>query len=450
MTSTASRVVIPVDGEHQEFSAILLRDLCQCSACIHHSTRQKLYSTADIPRDIQAQTITPNQSMPGVCDIRWDRDVPGFGSQHTTSIDADMLRGIGRDGATPGPFQSSLAPQTLWDAESSRNLPDFEYDAYMKDDATLYKAIVQLRTHGLVFLTDVSESEKAVSSIAERIGSVKSTFYGYTWDVRTVPSAINAAYTSSDLGFHTDLLYFQNPAHVQLLHCMQSSSSGGASVFADALKCAIDLYQADVDAFSVLATLPVNYHYKHPDSNLYSATKPVFDTRPLRIGDVFYKSLPEFLEAWGRLRQGGTRPDLPSVDVVDCLEKINWGPPFLAPFSLHAESMEQVRSFSSATTTPPRECLNRKVEDWHAAAAKFSAVLHREANLHERLMKPGECVLFDNTRVLHARKGFEAGDVGKARWLRGAYVDKEPYLSRYRVLRYRFEGKLETMRDRVK
>ena len=181
MASTASRVVLPVDGKDQAFSAILLRDLCQCPACIHQSTRQKLYSTADIPRDLQARSIAPNQSMTGVVDIHWENDVPGFDSEHTTSLDIRSLQGICKDGATPSPFQSSLAIQTLWDAQSCK-LPDFDHDAYMRDDATLYNAIVQLRTHGLVFITNVPKSEKSVSTIAERIGPVKNTFYGYTWD----------------------------------------------------------------------------------------------------------------------------------------------------------------------------------------------------------------------------------------------------------------------------
>ena len=453
MGATAPKVVIPVDGENKEFSAILLRDLCQCSACIHQSTRQKLFSTTDISRDIRARTVTPNPWMAGVFDIVWDQDVPGFHSEHTTSVDTDSLRGICEDGVTPGPFRSPLASQVLWDANSC-GIADFDHDVYMQDDATLYKALVQLRTHGLVFLTNVPESEKTVSAIAERIGSVKSTFYGYTWDgkstfllgfshtlmcetVRTVPSAINVAYTSSDLSFHADLLYFENPAHIQLLHCMQASSTGGASVFVDAFKCAIDMYKADLDAFNVLATLPVNYHYKHVDSNLYTATKPVIDLCPLNLGDRFYSSLPEFMEAWESNRQKigqSTDTELSSLNVVDCLEKINWGPPFMAPFSLQGHSMEQARSCTTA-----RECLNQKVDSWHAAAEQFGLLLHQPENLYERLLRPGECVLFNNTRVLHGRKAFDSDDIGKARWLRGAYVDEEPYLSKIRVLKHRFE-----------
>lgn len=246
--------------------------------------------------------------------------------------------------------------------------------------------------------------------------------------VRTVPRAINAAYTSRSLDFHTDLLYFQDPPHIQLLHCIQSSSSGGASVFVDAFESALHLLSADAAAFNTLASVPVNYHYNHPDSNLYHTTKPVFELRPLRIGTTTYPTVTEYLEAWHQKQSEGAA--LPTITAADCLEKINWGPPFQAPFSLQEQS---AKPFPASPN--PRETLNRKVGVWHAAAKKFSALLHRPESLHERLMKPGQCVLFDNTRVLHARRAFDVADVGRARWLKGGYVDRDPYLSRLRVLR---------------
>lgn len=220
---------------------------------------------------------------------------------------------------------------------------------------------------------------------------------------------------------------------MQLLHCIQSSSSGGASVFSDAFKSAVDLLREDEDAFNTLASVPVNYHYNHPNDNLYHTTKTVFELRPLRIGQTTYPTVRKYLEAWKQQQDAGAA--LPDITLSDCLEKINWGPPFLAPFSLQEQSAQP--AYASPDS---RETLNRKVDRWHAAAKKFSALLHRPEALHERLMKPGECVLFDNTRVLHARRGFEAGDVGRPRWLKGGYVDKDPYLSKLRVLKTKFGG----------
>jgi len=254
--------------------------------------------------------------------------------------------------------------------------------------------------------------------------------------VRTVPEAINAAYTSHDLGFHTDLLYFHQPPYVQLLHCVQSASSGGASVFADAYKAVVDLYREDQDAFDTLATVPVNYHYTHPDSNVYHTTKPVVDLCPLRIGNVNYTRFQEFVKAMEPYCSSGPGDEWDVALLVKCLQKVNWGPPFLAPFSNHDSFLppEQNGSVQSALSA-----LNSKADKWHQAACKFNALLQRPEYLYERKMNPGDCVLFDNTRTLHSRRAFDMADVGKPRWLRGTYVDKDPYLSKLRVLQAKYE-----------
>jgi gamma-butyrobetaine dioxygenase len=82
--------------------------------------------------------------------------------------------------------------------------------------------------------------------------------------------------------------------------------------------------------------------------------------------------------------------------------------------------------------------METNLRHWHGAAKKFNDIIHRPENIHERMMKPGECVIFDNRRVLHARKAFEVADAGKERWLRGAYLDKDPFMSKLRVLAHRF------------
>ena len=236
------------------------------------------------------------------------------------------------------------------------------------------------------------------------------------------------------MGFHTDLLYFTQPPHIQLLHCIQSASSGGSSVFADAYLAAVDLFDRDPDAFETLATVPVNYHYNHPDSNVYRTTKPVIDLRPLHLGDIVYTHPRDYIQdrkAFYALDDG---PESTQAILVDCMDKINWGPPFLAPFSVHEHSMEQEKHSGQ----PALSVLNSKVDEWHRAAVKFNALLQRPEYLYERRMNPGECVLFDNTRTLHSRRAFEMADVGKPRWLRGTYVDKDPYYSKLRVLKNRF------------
>ncbi|CAG8099128.1 unnamed protein product [Penicillium nalgiovense] len=423
-----SRVSIPLDGESVEFSAILLRDACFCPACVHESTKQRLFSTADIPTNVHARVVEVDALSESVS-IAWENDVPGHRKEHVTEMSMAALRNIVQSGQAPGSHQDSFLPPVLWSQEPL-NLPDYDYDAYMKDDHTLYQLISQLRTEGLAFVTNIPGREESLATIATRIGPIKDTFYGQTWDVRTVPAAINAAYTSHDLDFHTDLLYFQHPPHIQLLHCIQSASLGGASVFADAFKAAVDLFHSDTDAFNTLATVPVNYHYNHPDSNVYHTTKPVIDLSPLRIGDTVYTRVQDYLNAMESLHAGDAGVEWQTAVLVESLQKINWGPPFLAPFSNHESPMDP--------GNPALSALNSKADEWHWAASKFNALLQRPEYLYERKMNPGECVLFDNTRTLHSRRAFDMADVGMPRWLRGTYVDKDPYLSKLRVLQNQF------------
>ena len=48
--------------------------------------------------------------------------------------------------------------------------------------------------------------EKTVSNIGTRIGALRNTFYGLTWDVKSKSGANNIAYTEQMLGMHQDLL----------------------------------------------------------------------------------------------------------------------------------------------------------------------------------------------------------------------------------------------------
>lgn len=50
----------------------------------------------------------------------------------------------------------------------------------------------------------------------------------------------------------------------------------------------------------------------------------------------------------------------------------------------------------------------------------------------EQKLEAGTAVIFDNRRIVHARREFE--NRGGERWLRGAYVDTDAFRSRLRVL----------------
>lgn len=420
---SAAYIALSIDGQPHTYSPLLLRDLCECPRCVDPSTKQKLFSTADIPKDIHADEVTETESS---ISFSWMHDVPGYELDHTTELSLDVLRSLVSTGAITTPVQPK--PRIFWKASMFNQLADIDYDAYMQDDAVLYQALQQLHKYGLLFVSNVPESENSVSTLGERIGPIKNTFYGYTWDVRSVPEAKNVAYTSQDLGFHMDLLYMQQPPHLQLLHCIRSSAKGGASLFTDSFRAARDLLRADFQAFSDLAALDTMFHYHHPSSHLYQQLRTVLEMKPLKLRGNTLRNVATFAKAW---ESHGIRGQ---PDYMSLLSSVAWSPPFQGPFGRYRKLVKP----SDAKDLPYLAGVNARLEKWHAAAQQFSALVHEPRGIYERLMRPGECVIFDNRRVLHARKAFEPGDAGSERWLRGAYLDKDPYESKMDVLRRRF------------
>ena len=403
-----------------------LRDMCICPRCVDQSTRQKLFSTVDIPPEISMRNVT---ELPDGVEIEWANDLPGLDGSHKSFFPKQIFDAMAARGSPK--TLPSLPARRLWtDSQFRRESPDLTYEAYMEDDTILFKALQQLHSHGLLFLKDVPESPDSVSRIVQRIGPLKNTFYRDTWDVRSVPEAKNVAYTSQDLGFHMDLLYMKQPPHLQFLHCIRSSAAGGASLFTDSFKAIEELYRSDMDAFCELEKRPITFHYDHIDSHYYQQSRPLIELAPLSFGGANFASFKGFQRYAQREKADPRLQNLFRLD--EYLEAVSWAPPFQAPFQ--TANPHLVDTWKNLTTE-----MEFHLRHWHPAARKFNKIIHREENIHERMMKPGECVLFDNRRVLHARKAFEVADAGKERWLRGAYLDKDPFMSKLRVLTHRFE-----------
>jgi gamma-butyrobetaine dioxygenase len=205
-----------------------------------------------------------------------------------------------------------------------------------------------------------------------------------------VSNAKNVAYTDVHLGFHMDLLYMQQPPRLQLLHCLRASEKGGVSLFSDSYRAMQQLYDLDQSAFRALVETPVNFHYDN-DNHHYFRSRRTF-----------------------QLREGITELPENSEKIWTYMEAVNWAPPFQAPFN-HTEG---------------DVAFAKSVREWHEAAQTFRDLTEMNNSVYRRQMQPGVCVIFDNRRVLHARTAFAGGE----RWLRGAYLDDDPYLSKMRVL----------------
>ena len=94
------------------------------------------------------------------------------------------------------------------------------------------------------------------------------------------------------------------------------------------------------------------------------------------------------------------------------LQAVRWSPPFQAP--IH---------------TKLREDRVPSLDYWIRGARLLKKEFERKKAVFQTRMEEGTCVIFDNWRILHARRAFSGGE----RWLKGAYIDDDIF--RQRVLK---------------
>ncbi|KAF7510685.1 hypothetical protein GJ744_006051 [Endocarpon pusillum] len=370
-----------------------LRDSCQCRLCVDSSTLQRRFVTAHIPLDIEA--VFDGRSNQGRVKFKWKNDIPGYPADHQSVYTQSEIRTL----TLPSPDSVVARKRHYWDREAFEKRANWTTYADFVNDTEAYKvAMSALHRDGLIFITKVDANEEAVRRMAERIGPLRNTFYGSTWDVRSVGNPKNVAYTNRHLGFHMDLLYMSNPPGYQLLHCLKNSCSGGESRFADAFLAATRLRQDNESHYRKLTRYPVEWTYEN-DGQFYIARRPTFHEVQSFIGTEE--------QARRRLERKANKND--DAD----LAYVNWSPPFQGRLYHNHEHPERTKEFIQATKT-------------------FDRILNDDAMVYELKMEEGTCAIFENRRVVHARNAFQMGD--GERWLRGAYVDEDAFWSKCRAI----------------
>ncbi|KAI1391558.1 Clavaminate synthase-like protein [Hypoxylon trugodes] len=346
-----------------------LRDACECSHCVNPDSGQKKFSTCDVPVELPIEKVT--KIADGGLEIVWKDDFLTR-DNHVSQYSSDTIA-----------YKRIPIPRhrpKLWDKRMlKKDRLTLDYDQWLAGKDEFLSGLRVLRTHGILFLRNVPPSEESVVSIANQIGNLQETFYGRTWDVRSKPNAENIAYTSSFLGLHQDLLYMQSPPRIQLLHCLENTCEGGESLFTDGLRAACLMKLGPERLYRSLLNRRLKYHYtKH--SHHYEYQRPVIEENRHTGFQAF------------------------------------WSPPFQAS----VQTVCGKRQGGSVYNT------------WLEAATRFRQLLEDDMWMYEYKMQPGECVLFDNLRVLHGRKQFDTGS--GSRWLKGAYIAHDVFISKIRVL----------------
>ena len=350
------------DGRTGLFHAIWLHDNCACPQCRHPGNGQRLFDAADIHPEVRAESATI--VLNGHLAISWAPDA------HKSVYEASWLRihcnaDWSRQDRRPSP--------TLWNADLAP-LPTGEHDVVHAEVANHYTWLSNIRDLGFAILRGVPTDEDEILRAAQLIGYVRETNYGRTFDVVAVNDPTNLAYTPAGLQPHTDNPYRDPVPGLQLLHCLQSSATGGHTLLIDGFAVADALRQTDADAFDILTSTPHPFRFPDGEADLRAAA-PLIECN--RDGDV----------------------------VAVCHNNRS-----AAPLALPED----------------------EVATYYTAYRRLMAIYRSPGYALRLRLEPGDLLVLDNTRVLHGRETFEA--TGGQRHLKGRYVDKDGFNSRLRLL----------------
>jgi gamma-butyrobetaine dioxygenase len=360
-----------VGGRKLRFPAVWLRDNCPCAECMDPGSGQKFRDITEIPNEI---VVTSTEDAGECVLVTYAPD--GHRSAFRRSWLAEHALDTYRDGDGRTEDDKDLwKPADLTGPRSGR--PEASWPRYLSAPADRAYALDAVLRLGFVLLHDVPAEPGMVLEVAASFGFVRETNYGRLFDVRVEPAPGNLAFTSRQILPHTDNPYRDPVPTVQMLHCLRAADDGGDTGLVDGFAVAAALRAADREAFDVLTRTAVPFGYSDEGAEL-RASQPLIQLSPR-----------------GRIRE--------------------------------------VR-FNNRSAQPLR-LPYPEVAEFYAAYRRWAELLARpERQLNLRLA-PGDCLIFDNTRILHARTAFSMSESSPGRHLQGCYADLDGLASTLAVLR---------------
>jgi gamma-butyrobetaine dioxygenase len=293
------------------------------------------------------------------------------GSGHVTRHRLDWLAPYAK--GTPRHDPADL-PRRLWYADHYPKIARFSQPDLMRDRVLVGKWAEALLVEGVAIVTDMPDSDAGLTETARLLGQVRPTFFGDYFDVRVHADPINLAYTAKALELHTDVPAEDMAPGVQFLHCRANSVTGGDNLILDGAAAAADLRRDHPADFALLAETEIPFYWEHDGYDM-RARQRVIELD--RHGEISGLTISQHL-----------------ADVFDL----------------------------------PQHFLDR----YYPALRRFGRLLQSPKYLVRYRLKAGECVVFDNHRVVHGRDAYTAAS--GERYLRGTYVDRGELRSTYRAL----------------
>lgn len=359
---TQSLAIAFSDGSEAVYSLMWLLD--SCPEGFHPQTGERAFDLLSVPDAplLRCADILSD----GRLELQWEHEGPA------SHFSADWLSAH-RPG-TPR-ADAAMVTHSYWRAaDLPGGAPRHDARTILNDDAALMAWLVDTKKHGLTIVHGIEGKGEASMAIARRIGFLRETNFGQTFEVINKADPNNLAYTSLALALHTDLTNQETPPGYQFLHCITNDAEGGGSVFADGFAMAQVLRDSDPQAFETLARTRI----------------------PCRFFD----------------RECDIRTHQPviTLDPTGAIQEIR--------FNAHLVDIIDLPTAS--------------VDAWYRAYRAFMRLTRDPAFRLSFRMAAGEMTAFDNRRILHGREAFNPATGN--RHLHGCYVDRVEYDSRMRML----------------
>ncbi len=290
---------------------------------------------------------------------------------HVTRHALDWLAAYAQSTPRSDPAQ---LPQRLWYSDHYSDIARFSQPELMRDPKLVAKWIEAMIVEGVAIVHDMPNSDEGLTQTARLIGHVRPTFFGEYFDVKTHIKPTNLAYTAKALELHTDTPAEDEAPGVQFLHCRANSVEGGANLFLDGAAAAEDLRREHPEDFALLSETRIPYYCEHDTYDMRSRQRVIE------------------LDAQGAVT--GVTISQHMADVFDL----------------------------------PQHFLDR----YYPAFCRFGRMLQSDKYLMRFRIQAGECIVFDNHRIVHGRAAYTA-ESGE-RYLRGCYTDRGEMRSTYRAL----------------
>lgn len=266
--------------------------------------------------------------------------------------------------------------RTSWRANSLKISEHFvDYEKIISQDSGLLEFLEHLDDVGFAIIKNMPDEHEAVLNIANKVAFVERSHFGHDFEVESKPDPENLAYTSHSLPPHNDLPSRSQIPGIQLLHCLVNDAQGGESIMVDSMSVAERMKSEHPDYFEFLSQTPVKFNSVAEDWHIINRN-PVIRLDP--DGDII-----------------GTRMH----------------PALLGPVDVAPELMDMF---------------------YRAHRIMMEMCVDPEMQLTFRL-SAGDCQVFDNYRIMHARKAFDPST--GHRKLHGCYITSDDMRSRLEVLR---------------